>query len=164
MSLPQRELLEAMMRGAGPPGIGHWWEGAAAVRAKVGRFIGCDPEDVAMLRSTGEGIALVSLGLDWEPGDEVVLYEQESPAVFTPSWRSKKGVKIKFVKDHGRHRFEAGDVAAVMSSSTREQGRGLGPRGTARQLAGLKGLRHQPARRRDGRRRCHRGLPRPVAG
>ena len=64
----QRELLEGMMHGAGAPGLGHWWEGAAEVREKVGTFIGCDAGDVALLRSTGEGIGLVSQGLDWRPG------------------------------------------------------------------------------------------------
>jgi len=73
----QRDLLDGMMRGAGGPGIGHWWEGAASVRDRVGALIGCDAGDVALLRSTGEGIGLVSLGLDWRPGDEVVLYDQD---------------------------------------------------------------------------------------
>jgi selenocysteine lyase/cysteine desulfurase len=116
----QRELLEGMMVGAGGPGIGHWWDGAAAVRAKVGAFIGCDPADVALLRSTGEGISLVSLGLDWRAGDEVVLYEQEFPnGVYPFLALEPQGVRVRFVQDRGRHRFTADDVAAVMSSRTR---------------------------------------------
>jgi cysteine desulfurase / selenocysteine lyase len=116
----QRDLLEGMMLGAGGPGIGHWWDGAAAVRAKVGAFIGCDPEDVALLRSTGEGIALVSLGLDWRPGDEVVVYEQEFPnGVYPFLALEPQGVRVRFVEDRGRHRFTADDVAAVMSGRTR---------------------------------------------
>ena len=116
----QREFLEGMMAGAGGPGIGHWWDGAAAVRAKVGAFIGCDPADVALLHSTGEGIALVSLGLDWRAGDEVVVYEQEFPnGVYPFLALERQGVRVRFVADRGRHRFTADDVAAVMSSRTR---------------------------------------------
>jgi len=116
----QHDLLDGMMHGAAPPGLGHWWEGAASVRAKVGQFIGCDPADVALLRSTGEGIALVSLGLDWEPGDEVIVYEQEFPSGVYPFLAlEKQGVRVRFIEDRGRHRFTADDVAAVMSDRTR---------------------------------------------
>jgi cysteine desulfurase/selenocysteine lyase len=116
----QTSLLEGMMLGADPPGIGHWWDGAAEVRGKVGKFVGCDPEDVALLRSTGEGISLVSLGLDWQPGDEVVLYDQEFPSDVYPFLAlAKKDVKIAFVADRGRHRFDVDDVAELMSERTR---------------------------------------------
>jgi cysteine desulfurase / selenocysteine lyase len=115
----QRDLLEGMMHGAAGPGVGHWWDGAAEVRAKVGAFIGCDPADVALLHSTGEGISLVSLGLDWRPGDEVVVYEQEFPnGVYPFLALEPRGVRVRFVKDRGR-RFTADDVAAVMSARTR---------------------------------------------
>ena len=80
----QLGLLEEMSVGGGAKGIGHWWEGAAEVRAKVGALIGCDADDVALLHSTGEGLSLVSLGLDWHPGDEVVLYDQEFPSGVYP--------------------------------------------------------------------------------
>jgi cysteine desulfurase/selenocysteine lyase len=116
----QRDLLEGMMRGAGGPGIGHWWEGAASVRDRVGAMIGCAPADVALLRSTGEGIGLVSLGLDWRPGDEVVLYDREFPSGVYPFLAlADRGVRVRFVEDRGRCRFTADDVAAVMTSRTR---------------------------------------------
>jgi selenocysteine lyase/cysteine desulfurase len=116
----QRDLLEGMMRGAGPPGLGHWWEGAAQVRAKVGGFIGCEADDVALLRSTGEGIGLVSLGLDWQPGDEVVVYDQEFPSGVYPFLAlEKRGVRVRYIEDRGRHRFTADDVAEVLSDRTR---------------------------------------------
>ena len=103
----QTKLIEGMMLGVDAPGLGHWWDGAAEVRGKVGQFIGCDPADVALLRSTGEGISLVSLGLDWQPGDEVVVYDQEFPSGVYPFLAlEKKGVKVVFVEDRGRHRFD----------------------------------------------------------
>lgn len=117
----QTTLLEGMMLGADAPGLGHWWDGANEVRGKVGQFIGCDPADVALLRSTGEGISLVSLGLDWRPGDEVVLYDQEFPSDVYPflALEKTKGIKVVYVADRGRHRFDADDVAEVMSERTR---------------------------------------------
>ncbi len=116
----QTRLIEGMMLGVDAPGLGHWWDGAAEVRGKVGQFIGCDPADVALLRSTGEGISLVSLGLDWQPGDEVVVYDHEFPSGVYPFLAlEKKGVKVVFVRDRGRHRFDVADVAEVMSDRTR---------------------------------------------
>jgi cysteine desulfurase / selenocysteine lyase len=116
----QTKLIEGMMLGVDVPGLGHWWDGAAEVRGKVGQFIGCDPGDVALLRSTGEGISLVSLGLDWHPGDEVVVYDQEFPSGVYPFLAlEKKGVSVVFVKDRGRHRFDIADVADAMSDQTR---------------------------------------------
>ena len=116
----QTKLIEGTMLGVHVPGLGHWWDGAAEVRGKVGQFIGCDPADVALLRSTGEGISLVSLGLDWHPGDEVVLYDQEFPSGVYPFLAlEKKGVSVVFVRDRGRHRFDVADVADAMSDRTR---------------------------------------------
>jgi cysteine desulfurase/selenocysteine lyase len=90
------------------------------VRDRVGAMIGCAPADVALLRSTGEGIGLVSLGLDWRPGDEVVLYDREFPSGVYPFLAlADRGVRVRFVEDRGRCRFTADDVAAVMTSRTR---------------------------------------------
>jgi cysteine desulfurase/selenocysteine lyase len=116
----QTQFIEAMMLGADTPGRRHWWEGATEVRTKVGEFIGCDPVDIALLRSTGEGISLVSLGLDWRPGDEVVLYDREFPSDVYPFLAlADNGVKISFIADRGRHRFDIADVEAAMSDRTR---------------------------------------------
>jgi cysteine desulfurase/selenocysteine lyase len=116
----QKHFLEEMMMGGGAKGVGHWWEGAAEVRSKVGTLIGCDPRDVALVHSTVEGLSLVSLGLDWKVGDEVVVYDQEFPSGVYP-WLAleKRGVKVRFIEDRGRHRFDIEDVEALLSDRTR---------------------------------------------
>jgi selenocysteine lyase/cysteine desulfurase len=65
-------------------------------------------------------LSLVSLGLDWRAGDEVVLYDQEFPSAVYP-WIAleKHGVNVRFVQDRGRHRFDAGDVELLLSDRTR---------------------------------------------
>ena len=116
----QTEFLRGMSMGRRAPGVGHWWEGADQVRAKVGRLINCDPADIAFLKSTGEGISLVALGLDWKAGDEVVTYDQEFPSDVYP-WLGlrRRGVEVKFVRDRGRHRFDAKDVEELIGPRTR---------------------------------------------
>jgi len=106
---------------AGPArGLGHWWEGAASVKQTIGRLVNCEPEDLALVHSTREGISLVSLGLDWRPGDEVVVYDQEFPSGVYP-WMALEelGVVIRLIRDEGRRRFDTADVEAVMSDRTR---------------------------------------------
>lgn len=116
----QTAFLREMSRGVGTSGVGHWWEGADAVRKKVGSLVNCDPDDVAFLKSTGEGLSLVALGLDWKPGDEVVTYDQEFPSGVYP-WLAlaPKGVRVRFVRDRGRFRFDPEDVEELIGPRTR---------------------------------------------
>ncbi len=113
-------FLRGMSIGETVPGVGHWWEGAERVRGKVARLIDCSSEDVALLKSTGEGLGLVALGLDWRPNDEVITYDQEFPSVVYP-WLAlqPKGVVVRFVRDAGRFRFDPDDVEALIGPRTR---------------------------------------------
>jgi cysteine desulfurase/selenocysteine lyase len=75
---------------------------------------------VALLRSTGEGINLVTGGLDWHAGDEVILYELDFPSLVAP-WIAlgERGVNVAVVADRGRHRFEVEDFERLLSPRTR---------------------------------------------
>src|SRR5262249_13201122 len=56
------------------------------------------PEDIAILKNTSEGIATVALGIDWKPGDQIVVFEEEFPSNQYP-WRrlEARGVKLKWL-------------------------------------------------------------------
>lgn len=116
----QTSFLNGMSAGRTASGVGHWWEGAASVRGKVGQLINAHPDDICFLKSTNEGLGLVVTGLDWEPGDEVITYDQEFPSTAYP-WLGleRKGVAVKFVRDRGRARFDVEDVAELISTRTR---------------------------------------------
>ena len=116
----QASFLRGMSIGESAAGVGHWWEGADAVRGKVGRLINADPEDICFLKSTSEGLGLAVTGLDWAPGDEVITYDQEFPSTAYP-WLglARKGVAVRFIRDRGRARFDVDDVAELMSARTR---------------------------------------------
>jgi selenocysteine lyase/cysteine desulfurase len=53
-------------------------------REKIGRFIGASGAEIAILRNTGDGANTVALGIDWQPGDEVLLCDNEFPANVIP--------------------------------------------------------------------------------
>src|SRR5690606_37335432 len=46
------------------------------VRATLARFIGADADEVALTQSCSNGMAVVAAGLDWRPGDEVLVSEE----------------------------------------------------------------------------------------
>lgn len=97
------------------------WEAEVdRVRRLVARLYNCTIDDVAFLKSSAEALGLVALGLDWRPGDEVVVYERDFPAVVLP-WLNLThlGVRVRFVRDHGRHRFETDDVTELVGERTR---------------------------------------------
>lgn len=45
-------------------------------RAKVAAQIGADPDEIALVRNTSEANSVITNGLDFKPGDEIVLWDQ----------------------------------------------------------------------------------------
>jgi cysteine desulfurase/selenocysteine lyase len=97
-----------------------WAEEIDRVRGLAAHLVGVNADDLAFVKSSAEGMGLVALGLDWRPGDEVVVYEDEFPAGVLP-WLNLAhlGVRVRFVRDRGRHRFDANDVEALIGERTR---------------------------------------------
>ena len=67
------------------------------LRAQLGRVFGAETEEVALTHSTSEGIAITAWGLDWKPGDEVVISNIEHPANVIPWYvlRDRLGLMIR---------------------------------------------------------------------
>lgn len=68
-------------------------------RSKIGAFIGASGSEIAMLPNTGAGANTVALGIDWKPGDEVVLCDNEFPANVIP-WLGlrRRGVEVRLLQ------------------------------------------------------------------
>jgi selenocysteine lyase/cysteine desulfurase len=94
--------------------------GVDGVRSAAAQLLGAPEANVALLRSTGEGTNLVTGGLDWHAGDEVILYELDFPSLVAP-WLAlgERGVKVALVADRGRHRFEVEDFERLLSPRSR---------------------------------------------
>jgi selenocysteine lyase/cysteine desulfurase len=88
-------------------------------RERVGAFIGARGEEIAFLRNTGDGANAVARGLDWAPGDEIVLCANEFGSNALP-WLALRefGVEIRFV-DAPRIRLTPDVLRAAMSPRTR---------------------------------------------
>jgi cysteine desulfurase/selenocysteine lyase len=51
------------------------------VRGQVAGLLGADPDEIAFVRNTGEGLCLVAAQIDWRPGDEVLCFGGEYRSV-----------------------------------------------------------------------------------
>ncbi len=94
-----RAAAEAMgaflERGSRHQQEGAWTESrVAAARKHTAELIGADPGEIALLGPTSLGLSLVAAGLPWQPGDEVIYYQDDYPANVYP-WTAlaKRGVK-----------------------------------------------------------------------
>ena len=73
-----------------------WSETYEGLRVGAARLIGAHRDEIAQVKNTSEGIATVALGLDWRPGDKVIIFEEEFPANFFPWKRLElKGVQVE---------------------------------------------------------------------
>ncbi|MER7753801.1 aminotransferase class V-fold PLP-dependent enzyme [Kitasatospora sp. NPDC097643] len=99
--------------------VGRLFGARNAARRSVARLLDCTPEEVAFVPSTSSAIHLVADGLDWRPGDRIVLFDRDFPANVRPWQRLRRhGVELDWVPMRdGGHRIE--DVAAAIGPATR---------------------------------------------
>jgi selenocysteine lyase/cysteine desulfurase len=96
-----------------------WAERAEQTRRHAATLLGADPFEVALVRSTTEGINLVAEGFPWRPGDNVVTLADEFPSNLYP-WMNlgDRGVETRRVSVQGG-RVNLDDLAAACDRRTR---------------------------------------------
>ena len=96
-----------------------WHNSDLACRHLGAEILGCDHEDISIIRSTSEGLSLVAEGLSWEPDDEVLVGEEEFAANVAP-WLNlqHRGVRVvRYRQPDGR--IDPADVEAAITDRTR---------------------------------------------
>jgi selenocysteine lyase/cysteine desulfurase len=73
-------------------------EGRDAVRARMARFVGATADEIALTRSTSEGMNIFIRGLDWKAGDEVVYCTHEHGGGIQPLQHIEARYGVKLVK------------------------------------------------------------------
>jgi len=70
------------------------------VRVRIAEFVGATPEEIAVTRSTTEGMNIFTHGLDWKAGDEVVYGTHEHGGGIGPytTLAKRVGVKVNLVQ------------------------------------------------------------------
>jgi L-cysteine/cystine lyase len=67
-------------------------------RTALGKLFNVDPSTIALTHHTTEGMNIITWGLDWQPGDEVVTTTIEHPGGLYPLYmvRARQGVVLRF--------------------------------------------------------------------
>ncbi|AUG75536.1 hypothetical protein CFP65_0574 [Kitasatospora sp. MMS16-BH015] len=117
LSAMRTALEEVMPYGSVELGQVFWARNAA--RRTMAGLLNRSPAEIAFVPNTSTGVHLVADGLDWRPGDRVVLFDRDFPANVRPWLRlARQGVEFDWVPmREGGHRLE--DLAAVLTPATR---------------------------------------------
>src|SRR6185436_18888674 len=67
-----------------------WLAAYEGLRLAAARLIGASAREIAIVKNTSEGIAMVATGLDWRSGDRIVAFREEFPANVFP-WKVLEG-------------------------------------------------------------------------
>ena len=67
-------------------------------RAQFAALLGGDGDEIALLRNTGDGATVLAQGVDWKPGDELILCHDEFPSNVYP-WLAlrESGVNVRLL-------------------------------------------------------------------
>jgi L-cysteine/cystine lyase len=67
-------------------------------RSSVARLLNADVEEIALTDSTGDGLNVISYGLKWHEGDEVITTNHEHISLLAPLYqlRDRFGIVIRF--------------------------------------------------------------------
>ena len=79
------------------------------IREKTARLIGAAPGEIAVTSGASAGLAAVAAGIDWKPGDEVLVARGEFPAHFSTWLRYEKAGKLRVRVIVPRGRFISAD-------------------------------------------------------
>ncbi len=72
---------------------------ADETKSMIGEMINCSGERIAFLDNTTNGIIWIAQGIDWKPGDRIILNDVEFPANVYPFLQLKeRGVEVDFIK------------------------------------------------------------------
>ncbi|WJW74264.1 aminotransferase class V-fold PLP-dependent enzyme [Thiohalobacter sp. IOR34] len=82
----------------GSAGYPQWLQTEQALREQMARLVrAASSDEIALLKSTSEGLSVVAHGLDWRPGDNLVVGQQEFPSNRIV-WESlqRYGVEVRY--------------------------------------------------------------------
>jgi len=96
------------------------WRAVNETRVVAAKMIGAKASEISLLGPTSLGLSLVANGLDWQPGDEVVCYQDDYPANVYP-WTdlARHGVIVKLLKPQSPGAITPELVEAQLTAKTK---------------------------------------------
>lgn len=122
MPLRVESALESMLREyceLGIDGYPSWMSRTAEVRKRFARLIHAKPQEIAFVGNTSEGLGAVASGIDWNPGELVMVPRPDFPANIYP-WMNleRRGVGTVFF-DRTEGRFDIGTLEKALRPGVR---------------------------------------------
>ena len=89
-------------------------------RTRASELLGADPGEVALIGPTTTGISAVAAGLDWQEGDEVLIYQDDFPVNVYP-WQAleSRGVTVRRLSTPALGEITPEGVAGQLTAKTR---------------------------------------------
>ena len=97
-----------------------WFEAPVRIRKSLSKMIGAQPEEIAVTSGASAGVAAVAHGLEWEPGDEIIIAQGEFPLQYA-SWKpmeKREGVRLRIIAPRDRF-ITADDLINALTPRTR---------------------------------------------
>ncbi len=96
------------------------WRAMNETRSIAAAFIGAKPSEISLLGPTSLGLSLVANGIGWQPGDEIVCYQDDYPANVYP-WLDlrRRGVTVRLLKPEQQGHITPALVEAALTAKTR---------------------------------------------
>ncbi len=96
-----------------------WAKRMEEIRRLFATLIHADPDEIAFVSNTSQGLSAIAEGLDWKEGDGALIAKPDFPTNLYP-WMNleRKGVKVHYFKRNGG-RFSIEEVDKALSPGTR---------------------------------------------
>jgi selenocysteine lyase/cysteine desulfurase len=96
-----------------------WTLRIGEIRQACARLVNAGQDEIAFVKSTSHGLSIVAQGLDWRPGDNVLIHEKEFPSNIYPWLNLKsKGVEVRTIPSQNG-RILMHDIERLMDARTR---------------------------------------------
>ena len=122
LSTQVQSSMEAFLKEATENGYTNpemWAETIESCRQSAARLINANPDEIAFVKNTTQGIILTANGINWQVGDNVVTTNVEFPSNIYPWWNLERhGVETRLVQEMNK-RILVEDIIAKIDSRTR---------------------------------------------
>ena len=89
-------------------------------RQLAANLLGAELREIAMVGPTSLGLSFIAQGIDWQPGDNIIVHGDDYPSNVYP-WMAlaERGVELKRLEPSSPGRIEPEDVFALIDPRTR---------------------------------------------
>jgi L-cysteine/cystine lyase len=117
-----KELDRQLTQGrAGMPHVQHFFQLKEDLRTELSSLLGAAPGEIAITPSTTDGMNLVTLGVNWQPGDEAITTNLEHAGALLPLFatRDRFGITVKIADVAGRPEAATQIIGGMITPRTK---------------------------------------------